>query len=66
MTLGCVDETNGAVDWWDKGCEYYDANPRKCGVYNDADFKANSMCCACKTPGNFEMMKFTIYIYIYI
>ena len=61
MTLACFDETNGAVDKGNDGCDYYDSNPSKCGYYDDADFIANSMCCACKTPGNLEIMKLTIY-----
>ena len=50
MPLGCIDETNGATDSYDDGCNYYDDNPTECGNYDDEDFKANSMCCAC---GNF-------------
>ena len=65
MTLAC-DQTNGAVDKYWNGCEFYDVDPHTCGKYDDEDFLANPMCCACKTLGNFEMMKFTIYIYIYI
>ena len=53
MPLGCVDETNGATDDSGDGCDWYIGRLQWCGQYDDEDFKANSMCCACKELGNF-------------
>ena len=63
MTLACVDETNGATDTDGDGCDYYESHQNQCGDFDNDDFIAKSMCCACKTTGNFEMMKCTTYIY---
>ena len=48
MALGCIDETKGAVDAYDGGCKYYINHLSQCGNYDDEDFDANTMCCACK------------------
>ena len=53
MTLGCVDDTNGATDSIGGNCDYYGVgNINECGKWDNADFKANSMCCTCKSSGN--------------
>ena len=40
---------NGANDNRGDSCaSYYNDNPEDCGMYDDDDFTANSMCCACK------------------
>ena len=53
MKLDCVDETNGATDIDGYGCDYYKDSTYACGIFDDEDFIANSMCCACKPSGNF-------------
>ena len=59
MPLACIDETNGALDIDGEGCKAYDNEPTYCGDYDDEDFTANSMCCAC---GNFWNDKMHLYI----
>ena len=29
------------------GCTWYDVNVERCGDYDDEDFKAGELCCAC-------------------
>ena len=49
----CTNSDNGATDGADDSCEdWYDENPDDCGEYDDDDFTAKTMCCACKTIGN--------------
>ena len=43
----CVDSNAGALDSYDDGCEYYLNSPDECGMYDDEDFFASEMCCAC-------------------
>jgi hypothetical protein len=45
----CTDTTNGALDSGGDGCEYYELYPSSCftGTYDDFDFTASDMCCAC-------------------
>lgn len=43
----CEDTNNGALDTFHDGCEWYNEFPRSCGRYDDEDFQANEMCCAC-------------------
>ena len=48
----CTNTDNGALDYVDDSCVgWYNENPEDCGEYDDDDFKANEMCCACKTSG---------------
>jgi len=42
----CEDDTS-AEDSYGDGCEYYWHWPDHCGDYDDDDFTANEMCCAC-------------------
>jgi len=56
----CKDTDNGAKDYENNGCDWYAIDPRitdpdflnhnnaSCGSYDDDDFKAHKMCCACK------------------
>jgi len=44
----CMDNDNGALDTYGEGCASYTAQPLYCGTnYDNNDFTANSMCCAC-------------------
>lgn len=43
----CIDLDNGARDPAGHGCAIYTIAPTHCGQNDDADFKSNSMCCAC-------------------
>ena len=59
-SIKCQDTNDGATGWYqDRGCDYYTAHPDECDVgpannpdhgdnyYNDNDFQAHVMCCAC-------------------
>ena len=61
IALGCLDtfiNINGYrnTDLFGNGCDYYDGNPRHCGMYDNTNFFASTMCCACKT-GNLRTDK---------
>ena len=44
----CIDIDNGATDTFDDGCSSYYDNPEAyCGNYDDDDFTASLLCCAC-------------------
>lgn len=43
----CTDTADGATDTYHDGCEWYDATPQDCGLYDDDDFVSNEVCCAC-------------------
>merc|ERR1712083_864029 len=44
----CVDTDNGALDSYNDPCSGYTNTPSWCGTsYDDDDFVANTMCCAC-------------------
>ena len=43
----CSDTANGATDTGRDGCDWYNDKPQECGKYDDDDFVANSVCCAC-------------------
>ena len=43
----CKDSNNGTLDRDCDGCEYYDFHNADCGLYDDNDFSAEVMCCAC-------------------
>ena len=50
----CKDTDNGAKDTEYRDCYWYTIdgkegpNKASCGAYDDDDFKAHKMCCACK------------------
>ena len=45
----CMDTDNGATDSNGESCAYwYRWYPKDCGLYDDDDFTAKTMCCACK------------------
>ena len=43
-----MDRADGATDSYGDGCEWYDNWPSGCGYYDDDDFDAYEMCCACE------------------
>ena len=43
----CSDTSYGATDDGGDACTWYDSNQSDCGNYDDTDFFANTMCCAC-------------------
>ena len=50
---GCIDKDHGVFDRDGDNCTWYNGLDisrlsYKCGKYDDDDFTANSMCCACK------------------
>ena len=55
----CQNMDNGAKDEIGDNCKsWYDRHPEDCGKYDDVDFKAKNMCCACKTVGNIYGRKY--------
>ena len=48
LSVICVDSDNGATDPFGFSCQNYKGNTEYCGTYDDDDFSANTMCCACK------------------
>ena len=48
----CKNLDNGATDSYDDSCDWYDKYPGSCGKYDDDDFTAKTMCCACYNVGN--------------
>ena len=48
----CWDDTEHTDSFGD-GCDYYYDEPDECGVWDDDDFKANDLCCACES-GEFD------------
>ena len=53
----CKDSDNGKTDELGEDCKsfMYHNTPENCGNYDDDDFTANSMCCAC--IGNYSNHK---------
>ena len=43
----CTDTAGDATDSYGDGCEWYDEYPEECGAYDDEDFTAAEVCCAC-------------------
>ena len=50
----CKDTANGATDAEDDDCDWYHKYQDNCGDYDDDDFKAKDVCCAC---GGFFYLK---------
>ena len=48
----CENTDHGAKDSTGDTCGWYDENNEYCGDYDDDDFDARELCCACKTIGN--------------
>ena len=45
---GCIDTNEDSEDKSNFGCERYNnLLPYHCGIFDDEDFNANEMCCAC-------------------
>ena len=47
IPAGCTDTDNGATDAWGYNCAGYTGYTSDCGLYDDDDFDAMSMCCVC-------------------
>ena len=64
-SVECVDTDNGALGSWLDDCTYHTSHPSSCGQYDDKDFVASQMCCACGggTTGNIHVMLSDINIY---
>merc|ERR550539_1614533 len=43
----CIDTNGGKTDLGGDGCDFYHDYPRECGDFDDFDFTATSLCCAC-------------------
>ena len=50
-----MDSKIEATDEQNNTCDYYIGKEVRCGEYDTEEFKASTMCCACK--GNFKGMK---------
>ena len=54
ITIDCIDSNDGARDSNNNTCDYYYGwgvghyKLYECDWYDDDDFSANEMCCACK------------------
>jgi len=48
----CYDTNYGATDKEGDGCSWYIENSDYCGDYDDDDFRAESMCCSCKSDSD--------------
>ena len=58
--VDCQDTDNGALDRYWSNCEgRYNKYPEVCGNYDDEDFTAHTMCCACK--GNYDFGNFSLF-----
>ena len=50
--IACENSDNGKTDKDGDSCEtWYDLYPQDCGYYDDEDFVAKVMCCACRAMG---------------
>jgi hypothetical protein len=47
----CLDADDGATDSAGRRCPFYDAQPQRCGQFDDTDFIAGQLCCACGSSG---------------
>ena len=47
-TKECENLGSGRTDSREMGCTSYDEKTSDCGEYDDDDFTARTMCCACK------------------
>ena len=56
IILECQNSNIGKTDTWGNDCMFYDHHPNDCGNYDDDDFAAYSMCCACK--GKYFLSKY--------
>ena len=54
-----MDSEIEATDETGDGCDYYVGKESECGKYDTEEFKANTMCCACK--GNFKGINIQVY-----
>ena len=43
----CFSSSHGAGDSSGNGCDWYTSSQDSCGAFDDDDFDANKMCCAC-------------------
>lgn len=50
----CEDTANGAKDNMETGCDFYEENREECGNWDDDDFRAEEMCCACRGGNIFD------------
>ena len=65
-TDNCNDTAYGATDIWLDDCDWYlrnENNREKCGFYDDYDFKAKSVCCAC---GGIHCLRISNINYIFL
>ncbi|CAK0839376.1 unnamed protein product [Prorocentrum cordatum] len=43
----CYNTDVGLKDPFEDGCDTYHRNPEFCGIYDDADFSSDNLCCVC-------------------
>ena len=51
LTVSCQDMDHSAADSSGDTCQWYNEYTEYCGDYDDDDFDAREMCCACKLIG---------------
>ena len=49
--VNCFDTNKGSKDNSEDDCDWYYQSPEACGMFDDDDFKARTMCCACRNTG---------------
>ena len=47
ISASCIDTDGEKTDTYGDGCSWYDGYVEDCGYYDDSDFTATSLCCAC-------------------
>ena len=61
ILVKCRDSDGGSTDKWGDTCQsWYINRPETCGNFDDDDFTARKMCCACKSDGNMLFLLFKI------
>ena len=43
----CEDQDDGVTDYYGDSCDWYLSSPESCGTFDDSDFTADELCCAC-------------------
>ena len=49
--VNCFDTNKGSKDNSEDDCDWYYQSPEACGMFDDDDFQARTMCCACRNAG---------------
>lgn len=61
QVASCTGTDYGKTDSGGDTCEWYDSNSSYCGSFDDGDFRANEMCCACNGGSEWDGVVEAIY-----